>query len=292
MNFYRLVAQLIAGGWLALTLTALPAFAGEMSCPFGKVVVPGSGGQCCWLQQRWEGSACVGEPSCPYTMELSGGTCKQRAIPIGAPRFPLFLDFFPQANEEPTLVEVGVQVVDMRTSTDEKRDRIGTFRNTYGAPFQVVVPKFQVVTTVISAYVADMLRAVGYRATSRTLSTGPNVTVILNELDCDGYMIYGFQFGIELQSGDWSAETRVEIRSSPVPPPDPNYLYFPRAFMEASRKLIPALNSSGFAATVGGPEAGGTWEAAGAPQGEWEKSYRRMHKRRQREARAQHRRSR
>lgn len=62
----------------ALLLHATLAHAAE-PCTDGRLVTPDSLGHCCWEGQAWNGSECVGTPTCPEGLNASGETCSSEA---------------------------------------------------------------------------------------------------------------------------------------------------------------------------------------------------------------------
>ena len=54
--------------------------ASSSGCKSGLVV---EGGHCCWPDQAWSGSACVGTPKCPSGKKVSGSKCVAPSCPSG-----------------------------------------------------------------------------------------------------------------------------------------------------------------------------------------------------------------
>ena len=60
-----------------------PRPAGQRPCPPGKARGVDTAGQCCWPGQAWNGSACVGTPTCPTQFHPAGNDCVLAACQEG-----------------------------------------------------------------------------------------------------------------------------------------------------------------------------------------------------------------
>ncbi len=70
------------GRVLALVgVLATPADVAAQGCPAGQLRHADTEGNCCWPDQAWNGSRCVGAPDCPAGMAAVGDTCEASRCP-------------------------------------------------------------------------------------------------------------------------------------------------------------------------------------------------------------------
>jgi formylglycine-generating enzyme required for sulfatase activity len=63
-----------------------PAPVAPVGCPSGMEKGADTSGHCCWPMQAWNGARCVGTPSCPSPLVVSGESCAKPSCPEGQVR--------------------------------------------------------------------------------------------------------------------------------------------------------------------------------------------------------------